>query len=369
MLKTKHFITLGLFLLTPITLFASTQSEDVFFVTNRLNEEADGLKPPQFGAQRSPTLSWGRWQIQLNDQGRRVPKEVQYVFNNEERRNIQEDVYSHPVVLSEEEFFYQMRESAHKLNENPKEGLVYIHGYANVFDVAATRIASLTAQLNCNVVPIFFSWPSNGRAGFYPQDQENSMYSARHLMEFLEKLRTQSGLSRIHIIAHSIGSRLLLRVLTLLGVKHNPRDPKPFGKISFLAPDVDEGEFLSWIPEMKNTADRISIYGARDDQALTLSMSLFGLPRLGLFRPGHFISADGIDTIDVTDENFGILGHSYFINSPKVIEDLRIVLTTSLPPSERGLIMPLGTPVWEFSKPETAARKYPLPEVNRRNRR
>ena len=57
----------------------------------------------------------------------------------------------------------------------------------------------------------FYSWPSLGTTLGYTADEATIEASEPFITEFLSRFAAESGARRIHIIAHSMGNRGLLR--------------------------------------------------------------------------------------------------------------------------------------------------------------
>jgi esterase/lipase superfamily enzyme len=90
-----------------------------------------------------------------------------------------------------------------------KDAFVFVHGYNVSFEDAARRTGQMAFDLNFIGAPIFYSWPSNGTVAAYLQDETNVAWSAPHFRTFLALLSERSGAERIHVIAHSMGNRLV----------------------------------------------------------------------------------------------------------------------------------------------------------------
>lgn len=81
------------------------------------------------------------------------------------------------------------------------------------FDDALRRGAQLARDLNYDSSLFVFSWPSKGRPWRYGTDRGSANKAAASLATFLEMVGAASGAAKIHIIAHSMGNRVLLAAL------------------------------------------------------------------------------------------------------------------------------------------------------------
>jgi alpha-beta hydrolase superfamily lysophospholipase len=75
-------------------------------------------------------------------------------------------------------------------------------------------------RLSClRVSHAFFSWPSCGRVEGHPADEACIEASEALITEFLMEFAGNCGAKKIHLIAHSMGSRALLRALQRIAAR------------------------------------------------------------------------------------------------------------------------------------------------------
>ncbi|MFK0731826.1 MAG: alpha/beta hydrolase, partial [Gloeotrichia echinulata HAB0833] len=86
-------------------------------------------------------------------------------------------------------------------------------GFNVSFEDAALRAAQIGVDLQVPGIMAFYSWPSRGKLVSYPADEATIEASERYIAEFLLNLVQKSGAEKIHIIAHSMGNRGLLRAM------------------------------------------------------------------------------------------------------------------------------------------------------------
>lgn len=220
-----------------------------------------------------------------------------------------------------------------------REILVFVHGYAVTFDQAATRFAQIAHDVEFDGVPILFSWPTQGSLLSYFIDGSNAEWSARYLSDFLAELVEHSGASRIHILAHSMGARVLTYAIRNLAADHPQLASEIFDQIILAAADIDaeifERDFVRYYARL---AKRVTMYVSTNDWALSGAQSLLGYSRLGV----DGLAAENLDlyrkfdVIDATRVDRGIVGHIYYGSSPDVLVDLKRVLSGA-PPEQGGL--------------------------------
>jgi len=309
---------------------------EVFFATDRTR-----TTPGTFGTTGSDTqeISYGRAVVSIP---------VGHVTGEIERPwtmwivRIPEDPARDIVIARREDisgadFFRQINTG---IDGSPEHGaFVFIHGFNVLFDDAVLRTGQLAWDLGFKGPAILYSWPSAGSAGRYVADFEMAEWSAPHLRTFLQDLRRETGARVVHLIAHSMGSRLLAMALDRI------EDAKPrFQQIVLAAPDISAALFKELAPAMKSEADRITIYSSQNDLALELSgMIGAGPPRVGARAP----AIPGIDVIDATSVKTSLLGHSYFAESPLILSDLTQLLIRNLTPAERSSTLRMsGDQIW-----------------------
>jgi esterase/lipase superfamily enzyme len=236
--------------------------------------------------------------------------------------------------LTEQTFAREIREFLGKLDPNDRNVLVYIHGFNTSFDDAARRAAQLGFDLKVPGVTAFYSWPSRASARDYSVDVESIEASEEHIAQFLVKVSALANRGNVHIIAHSMGNRGLLRALHRATAQAAIRSGVRFGKIFLAAPDVDSKLFRQLASIYPQISERTTLYVADQDKALA-ALEWFGRdPRAGSVPP--LLLIPGIDTIRVRGASLFRLGHSYVAEDVDVIRDISTALYGKDPPAKRG---------------------------------
>ncbi len=218
------------------------------------------------------------------------------------------------------------------------EILVFVHGFNTSFADAARRTAQLAYDLRFPGVSVFFSWPSRGEAGEYAADETSVEWSQPHFDRFLQISLSQLGARRVHVIAHSMGSRVLSRGLAALDPSALPPEAAELRQVVLAAPDIDLGIFRQLAAEFAGKADRITLYASASDRALQLSYGVHDYPRAG----GQAVPLAGIETIDASGVETSFLAHSYFGDS--ILGDLYSTIVLELPTSDRFGLAPVSSP-------------------------
>ena len=215
-----------------------------------------------------------------------------------------------------------------------REVFIFVHGYNMTFASAALYTAQLAWDWGFRGVPILYSWPSDGTVLAYPKDEESARLSEAHLRVFLGEILAKSGATNVHLIAHSLGGRVLTDVLkSFAGEWNQPR----FGEVILAAPDVNRIGFLQDVAQaLPKVARRVTLYASSKDLAMESSKIFHQFPRAGDTGLSPVV-CNGMDTIDASGVEADALGHSYLLRAPPVIADMEDVICHGLPPEQRHL--------------------------------
>lgn len=220
-------------------------------------------------------------------------------------------------------------------SSSERDIFVFVHGFNVSFENAARRTAQLAYDLNIQGAPIFYSWPSAGEPTAYLADTNNAEWAVPHLEEFLSALTEDSGAQTIHLIAHSMGNRPLVRALERMAHSAAPGRSPAFNQIVLTAPDIDAEVFADLAIRILPAGERITFYTSNNDEALKLSKSAAGgYPRAGDTDDGIVI-VEGMDTIDASLVDTSLLGHSYYGDNRSVLSDISNLFRTRQGPEAR----------------------------------
>jgi esterase/lipase superfamily enzyme len=220
-----------------------------------------------------------------------------------------------------------------------KSALIFIHGYNNTFAEAAWRCGQIAYDIPFNGITGFFSWPSDGKTLSYLGDVEKADASIPKLEKFIEDIVKETGVEHLHLIAHSMGNRILTRVLQNLSIKTEfASHIKTINQVVLAAPDIDKNVFNDTIlPSIQGIGMRRTLYASDKDKALKLSKQLRrGMIRIGE-AGGNIYIASGLDTIDASNVMSKGNHHSYIFETKELLTDLYLLLTQGLDPMSRRL--------------------------------
>jgi esterase/lipase superfamily enzyme len=174
----------------------------------------------------------------------------------------------------------------------------------------------------------------------YSQDEATVGWTVAHLEKFLVDVHQKSRAQKIHLIAHSMGNRALVGALERLVLRDNDSQ-KWLGQIVMAAPDIDSGELSNrYIPTIANKVDRITLYTSQNDKALLASATLHGATRAG-YQEASQLLFQGVETVDVSSIDTGLLGHSYYGEHPDLIKDLQALIELNRPATLRDWLSPI----------------------------
>jgi esterase/lipase superfamily enzyme len=240
------------------------------------------------------------------------------------------------VPMEKEGFWTSIRHHAASFTPEHRHALVFIHGFRVSFKDAALRAAQLGYDLNVQGPVAFFSWPSRASLIGYVADGSAVEASEEAIAEFLTQFARNCGADRVHVIAHSMGNRPLLRALQRIVSAPESEPAVRFGHLVLAAPDINRELFLGLADKYQRISHRTTLYVSDEDRALRASFRLQG-PRVGLAPPVTCV--DGIDTVHVAHVDRTLLGHSTFAEARPMLYDMHALLNHDAPPERRaGLI-------------------------------
>jgi esterase/lipase superfamily enzyme len=212
---------------------------------------------------------------------------------------------------------------------------VFIPGYSVTFSEAVRRTAQIAFDLDFQGAPICYSWPSKGKYSGYPADEASIEWTEPHLLQLLEDLSSQKRIKTIHLIAHSMGNRALVRCLERISVQSAKQNPS-FHQTVLAAPDIDAGVFENLAQQLGNVTNRVTLYASSGDLPLRWSRDFHGYRRAGDSGEGIVI-VPGVDTIDASSVPTGFLGHSYYGDTRSLLSDIYELFKSGSPPPRFGL--------------------------------
>lgn len=304
------------------------------YVRSQLRDELSG---ELYGC-RPTDISYGKCTISVplpqNRQAGELSRPVSvWIFEapeNPEKHFMLRDVKEH---AGKDEFYGSLAGQL-SLSETGA-ALLFIHGYNVSFEDAIFRTAQLAVDLKFPGAAISFCWPSYADPVKYTFDEQHAEVSVPALREVMQDLATRSGAKHIHVIAHSMGNRVLAGALRSMDPSLQERNKEVFRELVLAAPDIDSRVFQTQVlPYIARNVQHCTLYASARDRALLMSRAFHNFQRLGETQPELLVS-DGIDTIDATLVDTSLLGHSYIGDAQSIVADLHNLVVSGKRPLER----------------------------------
>jgi esterase/lipase superfamily enzyme len=201
--------------------------------------------------------------------------------------------------------------------------LIYVHGFKQTFETAALDAASLSDAIKFRGRTMVFSWPSKAGLFDYAYDRDSAMWSRDGFERVLSSIVSAPGASRVHIVAHSMGTMLTLESLRQLYARYGDTVTGRIGAVVFAAPDIDMDVFSSAINRIGPLAGKITVIAATNDRALALSGRIAGgMTRVGVAEKAA-IERLGVRVLDASDAGWGIINHDLFLSNAEVQQAIR----------------------------------------------
>ena len=368
-----------------------TNKVDVLYVTDRAMEEGASPKAPRYGYGRSRSVAFGECRVEFGknvswdqlvqasrSKERTVDLPLSVVsttelgrFPNTPRTLIRlagKDEGIDQAKVDAEKAFYKAL-SARLAQTRVKEIYLFVHGYNNDFTGSVETIAQLWHFFGRQGVPIAYTWPagSGGLIRGYTYDRESGEFTVYHLKYALRLIAACPEVTKIHILAHSRGTDVLVTALRELhlqigggggddldaeadgnthGGAAKTRKELKLGTMVLAAPDMDTDVVIQRMVTVRlgTVPERAALYVCRSDKALGISNWLFkGGGRFGSLSSRAFSPDElqalrnnkALQIIDARVSDPGPYGHSYFHSNPAVSSDLILLMRYQLPAGEQ----------------------------------
>lgn len=325
--------------------------ERVYYATDRKRAAS---APLSFAGEPGATMSFGHSDVTIPRAAHEMGElEGPSIWRLEFSPDLAKHIVMGPLVdASERLFFSEVREGVKKSVKH--ECLIFVHGFNVPFDDAIRRTAQIKYDIGFDGVPIMFSWPSQGSPvpSNYRKDERNAALSADSLHRLLLSLGANVPSITIHIIAHSMGTRVVAGALEQISADAHTDGRKPVGEVALLAPDIDAELFRRAAAKLTGAAARVTLYASDKDEALLLSEHNAGYKRAG--QAGRdLVIAPGMDTIDATQVETAVLGlrHLYYADNSTILSDLFHLLRGRSPADRSARLEAVGSQpnrYWRF---------------------
>ncbi len=310
-------------------------SVPVFVATNR-NPIPEAPPESSYGGELSE-LRFGLAQVTIPIEKHRLGKVetshwwTPFPERNKEQRFV---VLADLKPLSGDEFISRLDQSLPA--GLSRDLLIFTHGYNVTFEEAVRRAAQLSYDLKFKGAVVLFTWPSLGHFWYYDADGDRAQASAKSLANVLAMFQSDRW-NKIHMMAHSMGNRVLLA--SLAGY---PRPKIPLKQVVFIAADVEVTLFEQMFDSLADLKP-VTSYASQVDRALWLSRGFHKAQRVGYIDGEPFVT-EGVETIDASNVDTSLLGlgigHGYYGSVRAVLTDLGTLLSEGLAASNRHGLNP-----------------------------
>lgn len=285
----------------------------VFFATTRLPDPAPGLV---FGPERSAEISFGR--IDVSIPPNRTEGDIRYPDATPDPAT--EFVATTNLRYADRRAFRSA--VAGTLRETlEREVVIYVHGFNSTFGESHLRLAQLSHDLETPGIAVQYAWPSASNPLGYIHDRDSVLFARDGLEELIETVR-EAGAQEVVIVAHSLGSLLVLEALRQMDIAERGRAARMVDGVILASPDLDIDLFRSQAAAIDPLPEPFVIFTSQRDRALRLSARITRQPeRLGNLSDVEQVADLDVTLLDVTQFGDGS-AHLTLATSPTLLSIL-----------------------------------------------
>ncbi len=310
----------------------------IVFATTRAIANKDGDMSTMFANSPSDKIAFGCVQVNPRFSMQRGDQSYRGAWRGGARAaNARIKLLSDPIDRSAENYVRIVDTSA---AEDATHALLVIHGYNNTFNEALQAAARIAGGADYKGRVYMFSWPSVRSSLRYLQDVDNAEEAEGSLQAFLAAMLRDNNIRTLDIVAHSMGSQQLMRVMgsirSILDGRRHEEGSLRLGQVVFAAPDVSAAVFNTKILQWAKLAQRVTIYTSGGDWVLWLSSFLRGLnDRAGGHTPWSeplYVNAGNVYVVDKTPPEYDYwkffkYTHADYVDDKVILNDIQTVIT------------------------------------------
>ncbi len=289
-------------------------AKTIFAATSREREE-DGT----FGFGRSEDISLLELTVSIPPNHKPGHLEFAYAKPDPQR---QFTMAGRRQFQSGEEFKSRLKQEINTAGNPEREVTVFVHGFNSTQSETTFRAAQLAHDINLPGPQVVYSWPSRGTPLGYAYDGDSILFARDGLERLLRQLHT-AGASRIVVVAHSMGSVLLMEALRQIEIAEPGWAHGALGGVVLISPDLDVDLFRTQMSRLKRPPKPFIVFVSRKDTILNISRRIRGThsrERLGNISSVDRIADLPVEVIDTTDFS-NEAGSAHFVpaTSPSLI--------------------------------------------------
>ncbi|MFC0157701.1 hypothetical protein CDZ97_00775 [Mameliella alba] len=318
--------------------------QEVYFVTDRARSSRGTLGQMFSGQRTGSNLTYGEATIEMKGL-RRLDDNLEDTTEFRSVDLIPQDAFSDRVLTA--------------VASTDRPVVIFIHGYNTSFADALARSAAMRADIARDAVVILFSWASEGTLLAYAYDESSWEIGKTNFKDFMRLVMAKVPSDRISLVAHSMGSRLLLDFIESLQDRDLDPDATRFADFVFAASDVSKDRFLqienrTGRHPLSAFAQEVTVYVSQYDRPLYLSYMVHRDERLGRSAPKDMVDDPDIVAIDAADIDphklyhaaTKIMRHSYVFDKIEGVTDLAETLAEAVSPGTGRERRNIGTRVY-----------------------
>eukprot|EP00614_Pseudopedinella_elastica_P002584 CAMPEP_0172599514 /NCGR_PEP_ID=MMETSP1068-20121228/19596_1 /TAXON_ID=35684 /ORGANISM="Pseudopedinella elastica, Strain CCMP716" /LENGTH=304 /DNA_ID=CAMNT_0013399781 /DNA_START=1130 /DNA_END=2044 /DNA_ORIENTATION=- len=150
------------------------------------------------------------------------------------------------------------------------EVVLFIPGFNSCLDNAVSTFALFLTLAGYpeHFMPWVIEWPGSSVLTYFRarSDSESSVLHS-NLLQFFEDLK-QSAVTRVNIIGHSMGARVLISFLSAHYSVFSQPEGLRLGAVLLVNPEADLKYFIETSSIIESIAESITVYADRNDEAL-----------------------------------------------------------------------------------------------------
>jgi len=241
-----------------------------------------------FGEARSSEMRFGVAQISIPPNHTRGTIEWPRGAANPKRHFV---THSAQRYASQQEFTSEVQ----RLQSPEDETMIFVHGF-NVNNAEAVyRVAQIKNDYGIEGEAVLYSWPSAGHPAGYAYDRD-SVFFSRDGLENLVRSLTNAPNRKVFLVAHSMGSQLVMEALRQLSLVGDRTTLSRISAVVLMSPDIDPDVFRRQFARIDPEPERMVIFTNSSDRALNFSGFLTGRKN----RLGSITSAKELEGLPVT---------------------------------------------------------------------
>ena len=316
----------------------------VFFGTTR-QKEGEQVKNDRkvaiFSGEQGAGLTLGRSIVTVpieRDPGA-IPRPwnfplTRYTFRNEDPNR--DFTIAAVEEMTAETFASEMKKQLGVSKRYNGQAFVFVHGYNMSFDDAIFRTAQISHDIGFDGPAVTFSWPARGGTLDYRHDIDTAKASRDGLRQLLEVIASDTGVTAVNLVAHSMGNDPVIEVLreqAEITSRQGKTTDFKLNEIVLAAPDISRRVFEQFAARFVSLArGGVTLYASKNDLAMKLSKTAAsGLIRAGDVPQEGILVVPGIESIDISDAGTGFLSnnHSTFAERAHIISDIQLLFEST----------------------------------------